>query len=223
MPRRFYRRNTRWGGFAGRYSGLNYSGLGGRMSYPENKFHDIDIDDATISAAGTIQIDSIHKIAAGTGESTRLARQVHVKAILWRGVLTVPSSTSLTQSWEQFRIIVYLDHQANGATATPTSILESDNIDSFKNLANTGRFTVLWDRMFMVEAKAGAWDGTNDLQFGGHRMFHFYKKCNIPILFNSVTGAITEICCNNIGILTLCRTGGFATMNSKLRVRFQDD
>ncbi len=208
----------RTGGFYGRYAG---SGGG------EQKFHDVDVDDAVVTAAGTIQnTGSVNLIAQGTSESERIGRKVTIRKILWRYNVSLPALASTQNPGnDEIRVIMYLDKQANGATATVTGILASDDFQSFNNLSNTSRFRILMDRVhgpFKRTAGAGAGGAENDWS-GEAANYTFFKTCNIPLEFSSTTGAITELRSNNIGVLLLSRAGSILTFGSKLRLRYSDN
>ncbi len=174
-----------------------------------------------VAANGNIAEDSCNGIAQGVTESTRVGRKCTVKKIMWRYTLALPATSTPGSTTECVRIILYLDKQCNGATATVTGIMEADDYQSFLNLANSGRFRILMDRTHKLVSKSGAYDGTND-QFGEDWLNGtFFKNCNIPIEFDSTTGAITEVRSNNIGVLLLS-ANGFAAFNSNMRLRFSD-
>ncbi len=187
----------------------------------ELKFHDLDIDDAVVAVNGTIAQASCNLIAQGVTESQRVGRKAVIKNIGWRYEIVLPNAQNMTSVLDTVRVILYLDTQANGATATVTGILESDDFQSFNNLANKGRFTILCDKTHEINATAGGGNGTaNDI--AGHQENHtFFKKVDIPIMFSAGTGAITEICCNNLGVLLLGKQG-FVGFFSKMRLRFTD-
>ncbi len=203
----------RTGGFFGRFSGPG----------AELKFFDLDIDDATVAANGTIAADSVNKIPQGVTEVTRVGRKCTIRSIGWRFNLATVEADGSTDplNSDTVRVILYLDKQANGATAAVTDILESDDYQSFNNLANKSRFRTLMDRTYTLNVKAGGGNGTNSDWAATRIDDDFFKKVNIPIEFDATTGAITEIKSNNIGVLLL----GFAattTFSSKMRIRFSD-
>ncbi len=205
----------RVGGYYGRYSGTKGKG--------ELKFFDVSLDDAVVSSAGTIT-DSINKIGQGVTEKTRIGRKCTVKSIQWRYHLDLPEIDAAADPAASgtVRVIMYIDKQCNGATATVTGILETDNFQSFYNLANEGRFKVLLDRNHVLNYLTLASDGAGVVSSGVvNKNYTFNKACNIPLEFDSTTGAITEIRSNNIGILLLSNTGviGF---QSEIRLRFSD-
>ncbi len=186
----------------------------------EVKFHDVDLNDAVISAVGSIT-DSIVKIASGTGESQRDGRLCTVASVGWRYRLTLPEyvNAATPSPGDVARLIMYLDRQANGATAAVTDILESADYQSFNNLSNKSRFLTLCDKKIVMNydtlsGVTGAVDGAVKVYEG-----NVYKKLNIPLEFSSTAGAITELRSNNIGVL-LISAFGVATFNSKIRVRF---
>ncbi len=196
---------------------------GTKLSVGELKFHDLDIDDATVATGGNIAEDSCNVIAQGTTESTRLGRKLTIKNIGWRFRVSLPATSTPGDTSDEIRVILYLDKQANGATATVTGILESSDYQSFNNLANKSRFRILMDRTYSVVSKSGSFDGTND-QFGEDTIDDkFFKRCNIPIEYDNSfsTGVITTIRSNNIGVLLLSFSG-LGAFSSKMRLRFSD-
>ncbi len=220
-PKTYKRRRTftagadRVGGFYGRFSGRG----------AELKFHDTDIDDAIVAAGGNIAADSVCKIPQGVTEKTRVGRKCTIKSIQWRYRMTLPENDAVGTpgSSDDLRVILYLDKQCNGATATVTGILESDNPHSFMNLAESGRFSILYDKVYSLNFMGGmASDGAGVVsQVRTSKEVQWSKKCNIPLEFSATTGAISEIRSNNIGLLLIGQTGvvGF---DSKMRLRFSD-
>ncbi len=209
-PKGFRKGYDRTSGFYGRFAS------GGEM-----KFFDLDLDDATIATGGTIT-DSINKIAQGTTEITRIGRKCTIRGINWRYVITLAASTAAGDTTDVVRVIMYLDKQCNGATATVLDILESADFQSFNNLSNKSRFRTLSDKTYDLVAHAGGGDGTTEDYGEDITTDSFYKKCNIPIEFDSTAGAITEIRSNNLGVLLISQTGktGFG---SKIRLRYSDN
>ncbi len=214
VPRRS-RGYMRTGGYYGRFA------RNGGKRGAELKFHDVDLDDASVANSATIT-DSVNKIAQGVTESTRVGRKCTLRSINWRWRLQLPNGTASASTSDTVRIIMYLDKQCNGATATAAAILESDDFQSFNNLANKSRFRTLMDRTYTINSKSGGGDGTTE-DYGKEGIDDsFYKRVNIPIEFDSTQGAITEIRSNNVGVLLISESGlcGFA---SKMRLRFSDD
>ncbi len=197
-------------GYYGRYSGADR----------EVKFFDLDINDAAIAAGGTIVEDSVVGIAQGNTEQNRDGRKCTVVGIGWRWDLALAGQSN-TGSTDTCRVILYLDKQCNGTAATVTQILESNDYQSFNNLANKSRFQTLMDRTYDIRVPAAMGDGTTNDAAANSWADSFYKKVNIPLEFDSTTGAITELRSNNIGVLILSKNGLTAlSFNSKMRIRF---
>ncbi len=190
----------------------------------ELKFHDLDIDDASIAANGTIAQVSCLTIAQGTTESERIGRKVVVKSINWRySISTIVASTSTATEPLTVRVVLYLDKQTNGATATVTGILESDDYQSFNQLANKSRFRTLMDRTHTLNPNGIAGDGSANDFNGFTENYTFFKKVSIGVEYDNTftTGVIGTMRSNNIGVLLLGKnTGG--VFDSKMRIRFSD-
>ncbi len=200
-------------GFYGRYSN------GGEL-----KFHDVDLDDATVAATGTIT-PTIIIIPQGVTENTRVGRKCTIKSIMWHYDIVLGAGTASSTTSDIVRMILYLDKQTNGATATALNILQTDDYQSFNNLSNSGRFVKLMDKSIALASMSGSGRGSTDtLAFGENvRTGAFYKKCSIPIEYDdsASTGALTTIRTNNLGVLLISKSGvcGFT---SKFRMRFSD-
>lgn len=197
----------------------SYTGYYGRVSKKggEAKFFETDVS-LTPTTSGVIQ-NSINLIPQGVTESTRVGRKCTITKIGLRGVAEIFGDA--TAGANQWRIIVYLDKQANGAAAGVTDILESADDKAFNNLSNSQRFVTLKDWYFRTEA--GAYDGTDYNPYG--RALKWHKKCSIPLEFSSTTGAITELRSNNIGILAIMEQASPGTVRLSLaaRIRFTDN
>ncbi len=222
MRRMFFARGGMRGQFGGPFVRCRQF-RGRRANGPiEFKFHDLDIDDAVIAVGGTIAQASCNLIAQGVTESERIGRKCTIKQINWRFQILLPNSANIAGGTnETVRVILYLDKQANGAAATVTGILESVDFQSFNNLSNKSRFRTLMDRVYNMNAQAGAGDGAANDTAGVQKNDSFYKKVNIPIEFDAVAGALTEIRSNNIGVLLLSKIG-ICLFESKMRLRYAD-
>ncbi len=209
----FRRGRDRVGGYYGRFAGAN----------AEMKFHDVDLDDAIIAAGGVIT-PTINIIPQDVTEIGRIGRKCTIKSIFWRGNLAIPTGElqGAPGQGERFRIILYLDKQCNGATATALGILEVVGIDGYRNLANSGRFQILFDHRAVLNYQTLSHFAVNSFAFSAvQRNFSFFKKCTIPIEFDSTTGALTEVRSNNLGILIISE-GGTGSIASSIRLRFSD-
>lgn len=192
----------------------------------ELKFFDLEINDTSISTVGTL-FDSVNKVVQGTGESQRTGRKMTIKKINWHYNIVLPEINNAPSpaSGSAVRVILYLDKQANGATAAPADILEDGgvavNYQSFNKLSNKNRFRILMDRMHDINyAGLGADAANNFEQAHVSQSYSLYKDCNIPVEYSGVTGVITEIRSNNVGVLLIAENGTTVNFDSKMRLRF---
>ncbi len=196
----------------GRYAGV---------ALPELKFHDVDLDDAVVTTGAAIT-GTVIIIPQGVTEKQRVGRKCTIMSIGWRFQIRLPAGTTEGTTSDTVRVMLYLDKQCNGATAAVAQILETDDFQSFNNLANKGRFRTLMDRTFSLSSPSGGTSAAGVDQFGEMVMDDsFYKSCSIPIEYDSTAGALTEIRSNNIGVL-LISSDGLCAFVSKFRFRFSD-
>ncbi len=209
----FKRGYDRTGGYYGRYAGRD----------GELKFHDVALDDVVVTNTAAITA-SINLIAQGITESTRVGRKCSIKAIQWRYRVSMPLQDAIAVpiTSDTLRIIMYVDKQCNGAAAAFGVILENNDWQSFRSLANSGRFNILMDKNITVNYLTLSSDNAAVSSQGVViKEGTFYKKCDIPLEFDDITGAVTEIRSNNIGVL-LISASGIIGFQSQLRLRFSD-
>ncbi len=203
------------------------SGFYGRYQGPaaELKFHDVDLDSGAISATGAVTA-TVNIIPQDVTEKTRVGRKCTIKSIGWRYKLSLPEQDAVATptASDIVRVIMFLDKQANGATAAVTDLLESADYQSFNNLANKSRFRVLHDAMIPLNYPTLASDNAGVVSSASYQVpGEFFKKCNIPLEFDdsASTGAIGTIRSNNLGVL-LISLSAVASFDSKIRLRFSD-
>ncbi len=208
----------RTGGYWGRYNRPS------RMSPGEWKFFDTTATFGTVGAAGEIQA-SMCLIPQNITESGRIGRKCTVKRIDFMGDMILNAVlASANGQVDRVRVIVYHDKQANGATAAVLDLLETADILSFRNLANSGRFRILSDTTQAISCMAGAGDvaGTNGNWNAVIRSYKVGASLNMPLEFSGTTGAITELRSNNIGILAISEGADLTTFKFNCRVRYAD-
>ncbi len=211
--RQFRVGRDRVGGFYGRFAGR-----GGEL-----KFHDVDLDDAVVATAGTITA-TINIIPQGVTEVTRVGRKCTLRSIFWRYQISLPGQESGAGALpgDSIRMILFLDKQANGATAAVLDILETATFQSFRNLANQGRFNILCDKIYNPRYAGMASEGAGVVTQGlTTQNYTWYKKVDIPVEFSGTTGVIGEIRSNNLGVLLISPQGSVGFF-SAFRLRFSD-
>lgn len=207
---------SRVGGYYGRYSSFK----------PEMKFHDVEytlqLDTTAEVLPGGGTSTGMNLVAQGVTEKTRVGRKMIVKSIHLKGWVNYPSNAA-GGSPGLVKIALVWDKQANGAYPSWADVYEIDEPYSPRNLANSQRFVILKEFYFSLSSTAGSGNGTTDKFSGQSKIIKYFKKCNIPIEFDSTTGAITEVKSNNL-LLIADAKGQDDTIIGHLhsRIRFTD-
>lgn len=208
---------------------------------PEKKYHDLNLGDDTLTAGGqAITTNGVHTnsstlvgIPQGITENTRIGRKCTITDIYLRLNIefTGTGTSSLaaaTTCHETVRIMLFWDKQCNGTFTTAVSILETDHYNSFRNLANVGRYVILYNKTFVWNADAiGAGNGTSNdsQQVIKDYQVRITKKVFIPIEYLLTTGALTSnISTNNIGLFIWTKHGSRMSLTdgSRMRIRYID-
>ncbi len=123
--KKFIAGKNRTSGYYGRFNGPN----------AELKFHDVDLNDAAVSTTSEV-IASINLIPQGVTEKTRVGRKCTITSIQWRWRISMfeEDAESLPAAPDEIRIILFLDKQCNGATASTLDLIETDGLRSYRNL-----------------------------------------------------------------------------------------
>ncbi len=189
----------------------------------EVKFLDTTINDAAVTMTGQVS-NSFNLIVRGDGDSERIGRKVWIKSIHVRFEYFLPQQTNQADIGvgDQLRIMMIQDKQANGAPSTVLNILETAVKESYRNLANSSRYRVFYDRNVVLNRRVAVTDGTNTSTSPtviGH--FEKYTRINtVPIEFDGATGALSEIRSNNFFMLFISQVGVIGVQNSLVRIRY---
>ncbi len=209
---------------------------------PEKKFLDFTISEALIAITGefmdktpgvTNDTSTLFNIGTGNGPSQRIGRKITVTDIYIRLNFEFVNSTQANLDvakigHETVRCMLVWDKQANGVGPRSTQILLTDVYDDFRNLANTKRFTILYDRTWTFNRQTVAeGNGTTRSSQSVHKEFNkrISKKVFIPIEYNqtATTGILSTIRSNNVGLILWGKFGARITLkDSKCRIRYID-
>jgi len=211
---RFGRGFLRTGGFYRRYN------RGTNGVKPERKFHDVSIPNITVLGFGTeltpTADDTIIEITEGAGQSQRIGRKILINMIIIRLDFELANSTSATVTHEVIRIILLVDHQANGAAASFGTIYEATDHNGFRNLDNPRRFTILWDKVFMMHPTTQV--GTSSIIMV--KNVRYVKNVRIPVIYSAATGELSTIRQNNIQLWVVSKHGSRVSVQGRVRIRF---
>ncbi len=182
-----------------------------------------------LATTGVLLDDSVNHVVQDTSENGRIGRKIVVSSIHLRAAYVLPETVTAAQMDQYLRVIVFVDHQANGTAATMADIVSTAgtvDIDSFRNLSNVGRFHILLDKVFsphvnaIGQTAAGAFTSIPRIN-----AFLFNKRVNIPIEFDSsaADGSMGTITSNNIGVMAICFSGAvLPKVGYTCRIRFRD-
>lgn len=188
----------------------------------ENKFFDVSKSATVLSGSGTILDDSLHHVPEGNGQSDRIGRKMTINSLFINAIARLPNATASTSS-DTIRFIVYLDKQANGATATAALLMQDADLTGFRNLENSDRFMVLRDVRMDLNHKAGGGNGTTEDYAALNKQFQVkVPTMNTEIVFDNTAtdGSMATIRSNNIGVLAFSQNG-LATVEYRARIRYR--
>ncbi len=221
QPVVFARQNIRIGGFTGM----------------ENKFLDTELILTAITTAwtplnptGTGATDTLSVPAQGNGESQRIGRVYTINSVMVKGQIVHAGVEGAAAPIPDVRtrIIVYWDKQTNSSEATATEIMDAggqDDLVAFRNLQNTHRFRVLWDKSFLLRFNNQTNEGAVDKYAAGlirvpFKMFHTFKG-GLKVQTDGTTANVTSCTDNNLGVAAISDAGtSQVQMSYGARIRF---
>nr|QXP07673.1 MAG: putative capsid protein [Arizlama virus] len=200
---------------------LNSASRGLQLQKGEFKSVDVQLS-GDCNTTGSVLL--VNGIARGDEIFERTGRQIVMKSVELRWQVASTTTTGIAQTC---RIMLVYDRQANGAAPTILNVIRGA-ADGFlphqpRNLENRRRFTILYDRTFVVGPQ-----GTSTTALGVAPIVadKFYRKLNHPVEFNSGdAGTIADITTGSLYVLTIGNVAAGDTdalMNAVCRVRYQD-
>lgn len=181
----------------------------------ELKYYDVTRAAGTVSGAGTVD-PTFANIVAGTGPSNRLGRLITVHEIEVLGNVSVPTTATLGQAWDCFRLMVVQDKQCNGAAYGVTDLLVTGDEKSLLNPLNECRFDILKEALYEVnQGVAIATTGE------AGRWFRFKLPVNIVLEYSANAGTVADLRSNNINLFAVTRNG-VGVIEYTARLRYTD-
>ncbi len=191
----------------------------GPKLHQEWKFLDTNVAAQTMTTTGVIPTlwENLVGITQGTSESQRIGKQVWIKKIQIRG--NIVYDPAVADTFNRGRIMVCIDTQTNGIPATVDEVLESANINSFRDLLSGKRFKVLDDKMYNFGGPnlAVAEVGTTFTE-----EYYMSKVLNLRCSYTSTGKLIANILTNNIFILIISANATTLSMKVNIRIRYTD-
>jgi len=209
MPRRYRRysnrRRNKYGRYA-KYAGQAiyplYKPFAGQvalhlakkaisMMNVEYKHHDVQISVTSVSQTPTIT--QLTNIGQGDTSSTRDGDSIKITAIHLKGIVALHTSAATSQ----YRVMLILDKQTNGAIYNASDVLEDttavDNLISPLNLDNKYRFRVLMDKLITLSNGGGNESVT----------WQRHIKLNQHIRFGGTAGTIADLNTYSLSLMVM--------------------
>lgn len=191
---------------------------------PQIELKNLDISalnqPALAATSGTVTV--INSCAQGTTAVTRVGRMTRVTSIEMR-LSYVPAATQ-TGVTERRRVMIVRDKRSNGSTITGADVLETDSLASPLDMANIGRFQVLYDKTKWMHFSVTT---SPDSDASGNMQFYFKKNCNYLTNYGlGNAGTAADISVGGIWVI-IWSNGGAGTAvpvadQSFTRVTFSD-
>lgn len=152
----------------------------------------------------------LNAIPEGNGPSERVGRMARMDSLHIRGIARMSSSEASIRQGTAFRVIVFVDHQTNGAAPSmtdllvqptnPTSIWPSGGMDQleFTNLEWKKRFSILSDKMLSLNSNTAI-----STVLCGAKVVHFEQMIDLKglqVTFNGPSGYLSTVTDNSIHI-----------------------
>ncbi len=199
---------------------------------PEMKFLTFQTtDDAFAVTWATMEdatILSVSSVAQGDGQSARDGRQYMIHSIHIRMRIQIASIESQATPLQDFvgRVLLVQDTQTNGAQLTATDVMDGtldEDLLGFRNLINSKRFRVHWDKSFKI-GRQQTNEGAINLFASGVQTTPIYTynrkfKKAIPVTCLLTTGVIGAISDNSFHIIGIANSVD-ARLNYQVRIRF---
>ena len=194
------------------------------QSRGRNELKSIDVSQISVSTVNpnTGNITLLNGVATGTDYTNRIGRKIVMKSLLLRLIMQPTSGASVDATTGDFvRIMIVLDTQPNGVTATIADVLNNANVYEPLNLNNRDRFKMIVDKC--ISFSPYTLDSSGKLATGSptNKCIKIYKKMNTEVIFNGTGSTIGSIQTGALLILQLSNNQRCGTTFTS-RVRFQD-
>lgn len=194
--------------------------------------------DATTVLPSRCDIASLLLFPSGDEGPTRIGNKITVTKLNLRYTVgtNITSNTDFSNVYagdHYFRVMVFIDTQANGSTPAFTDVFEEaphatggDQFSIYNSLRETGRFKVLMDKITLLPAYTPAYNTATGHYHVPSRIRYEQAsfKINLPVVFSDALPNNASVRNNNIFIMAFSShsTGTNFAFSYRSRVRFTD-
>lgn len=171
-------------------------------------------------------VDCLFAPTQGSGVNDRRGIRCTMKSIQVRGLVYKKFDADEDDGSDPVivRLAIVMDKATNSTAITPSLVYddtEGNKPFRYRNLENTERFRVLFQKCFVLNDLNSFTDGTNTGSISGvGRQFEFYKDVDVPVKFVSNDGDIGDIQDNSLHVIACCNVANKAYIRYESRVRF---
>jgi len=165
-------------------------------------------------------VGSLVEIDQGTGPMQRVGMKSLVTNINLRAA--VHFAPTVNTNAVLVRIMLIMDTQTNGAPATgPQLFSQPGKTQSHNNLQYSSRFKTLKD--WYIKAPLSVLNHANppDANLFPFVLLNWNKKVDIPMIYSSTTGEVSEMRTNNVFLCMAASQEG-CQFDGVIRIRFKD-
>jgi len=222
------RRTGRKGGKKYKYSSKAPKGMRSFQasgSGVEKKFWDTPVDLPSNATTGTF-VGTLVGIQQNANPFGRIGRKISVTNV--NAHLKLAAGTSATTAAAgQYRIILGIDKQSNGAAPLITDILSDLSAvappnngpplspNSFRNMFNLERFVILKDKLVTLNRRAIS--ATAGEAYDDQRVMKLSWKGIVPVLYSGPDPVIGNVASNNFFLCMLANSTGGGGADERLR------
>lgn len=217
MPyrRRYNRRRPRQRpryGYFGRFGNDATKAMrmaGKALSLLNVETHRYDNNTAIASQNTTGTVHNLFGIPQGDDTGNRQGNSIKLTRIDGRIAVFLNGVTAQTVC----RIIIGIDHQANGANPAVTDVLASDDVYALRNMDKAKRFTILMDEVALLS------DSSDQIKW-----FEIHKPLDIHVEFTGPTASLADVSTNNIFLIAVSTNAvSGPTVNRFVRIKYLDN
>jgi hypothetical protein len=169
----------------------------------------------TLASNTTGAISLLNGCAQGTALHERVGRQIRLRSLTLKGMLSVTAATGVDQF---LRYLVVRDSQSNAAAPAITDVLDTVSTVSQANISNVERFAFVLDRCVYLNAAA---------EPGAGKSVTYSTSLNCATHFNvGNAGTVADITKNSLYLIVIGSVAPGATAGSvdfNTRIRFSDE